>query len=97
MNNMKVFIIFEENHGMIGVCANRMSCVINYLLLTDWLSRDFVISYEEKEDGIEYFTFSDMQKQNPNWKEYLQGLSFDEFNELFEGSFYLEEEEVFSD
>lgn len=91
---MKVFIIFEENHGMIGVCANRMSCVINYLLQTDWLSPDFVIYYG---DGVEDFTLSDMQKKNPNWKEYLQGLSIDEFNELFEGGFYLEENEVFSD
>lgn len=94
---MKVFIIFEENHGMIGVCANRMSCVINYLLQTYWLSPDFIISYEEKEDEVECFSLSDMQKQNLNWKEYLQGLSFDEFNELFEGAFYLEEAEVFSD
>lgn len=94
---MKVFIIYEENHGMIGVCANRMRCVIDYLILTDWFSPDLVISYEEKEDGIEYYTLSDMQKENPNWIEYLHGLSFDEFNELFEGSFYLEEAEVFSD
>lgn len=97
MSNMKVFLIYEENHGLIGVCANRMSCVIDYLLLTDWFSPDFVISYEEKEDKIEYFTLSDMQKENPNWTEYLQGLSVDEFNELFEGSFYITEEEVFSD
>lgn len=97
MNNMKVFIVFEENHGMIGVCANRMSCVINYLLQTIWLSPDFVISYEEKEDGIEDYTLGDMQKENPNWKEYLYGLSIDEFNELFEGAFYLEENEVFSE
>lgn len=94
---MKVFLIYEENHGLIGVCANKMSCVIDYLLLTDWLSPDFVISYEEKEDEIKYFTLSDLQKQHPNWTEYLKWLSVDEFNKLFEGSFYLEEEEVFSD
>lgn len=94
---MKVFIIYEENHGLIGVCANRMSCVIDYLLLTDWLSPDLVISYEEKENKIEYFTLGVLQMQNPNWEEYLKGLSFDDFNEMFEGTFYLEESEVFSD
>lgn len=94
---MKVFLIYEENHGVIGVCVNRMSCVINYLLQTGWLSPDFVFSYEETENGIKYFTLDDMKKGNPNWKESLQGLSVDEFNELFEGAFYLEEEEVFSE
>ena len=94
---MKVFLIYEENHGLIGVCANTMGCVIDYLILTDWLSPDFVFSYEETEDGMEYYTLGSMQKQNPNWKEYLQGLSVDEFNKLFEESFYLEEEEVFSE
>lgn len=94
---MKVFLIYEENHGVIGVCANRMSCVIDYLILTDWLSPDIVLSYEETENGMEYHTLSDMQKENPNWKEYLQGLSVDDFNELFEESFCLEEEEVFSE
>ena len=97
MSNMKVFLIYEENHGVIGVCANIMSCVIDYLILTDWLSPDLVLSYEETENGVEYRTLSDMQKENPNWKEYLQGLSVDDFNELFEGSFCLEEEEVFSE
>lgn len=94
---MKVFIIYEENHGLIGVCANRMNCVIDYLLLTDWLSPDLVISYEEKENKIEYFTLGVLQMQNPNWEEYLKELSFDDFNEMFEGTFYLEESEVFSD
>lgn len=94
---MKVFLIYEENHGVIGVCANRMNCVIDYLILTDWLSPDIVLSYEETENGMEYHTLSDMQKENPNWEEYLQGLSVDDFNKLFEGSFYLEEEEVFSE
>lgn len=94
---MIVFLIFEENHGIIGVCENRVSCAINYLIQTDWLPTDFVISYEEKEDRIEYYTLGDMQKENPNWKEYLYGLSIDEFNELFEGAFYLEENEVFSE
>lgn len=94
---MKVFLIYEENHGVIGICANKMSCVIDYLLLTDWFSPDLVISYEEKENKIEYFTLGVLQLQNPNWEEYLKGLSVDEFNEMFEGTFYLEEEEVFSD
>lgn len=97
MSNMKVFLIYEENHGLIGVCANTMSCVINYLILTDWLSPDFVFSSEETENGVEYFTLRDVQEKNPNWKEYLQGLSVDEFNEWFEGTFYIEENEVFSE
>lgn len=94
---MKVFLIYEENHGIIGVCENRMSCAINYLIQTDWLSPDFVFSSEETEDGVEYFTLGDVQEKNPNWKEYLQGLPVDEFNEWFEGAFYIEENEVFSE
>lgn len=95
---MKVFLIHEENHGVVGVCVNRVSCVINYLILTDWLSPDIVLFYEDIDDECEKMvTLGDLQKRNPNWKEYLQGLSIDEFNELFEGFFYLEEEEVFSD
>lgn len=95
---MKVFLIHEENHGVVGICVNRMSCVINYLILTDWLSPDIVLFYEDIDnDYEEEVTLRDLQKKDPNWKEYLQGLSVDDFNELFEGSFYLEEEEVFSE
>lgn len=95
MSNTKVFLIYEENHGVIGVCVNRVSCVIDYLIQTDWLSSDIVLFSEDIDE--EEVTLRDLQKKNPNWKEYLQGLSIDDFNELFEGSFYLEEEEVFSE
>lgn len=95
---MKVFLIYEENHGVIGVCENRVSCVIDYLIQTDWLSPDILLFTEEIDDeNEEEVTLRDLQKKNPNWKEYFQKLSVDEFNELFEGSFYLEEEEVFSE
>lgn len=95
MSNMKVFLIYEENHGVIGVCENRVSCVIDYLIQTDWLSPNMVLFDENIDD--EEVTLRDLQKNNPNWKEYLQGLSIDDFNALFEGCFYLEEDEVFSD
>lgn len=94
MSNMKVFLIYEENHGVVGVCENRVSCVISYLIQTDWLSPDMVLYENIDDEGV---TLRDLQKKNPNWKEYLQGLSIDDFNELFEGSFCLEEEEVFSE
>ena len=95
---MKVFLIYEENHGVIGVCENRVGCAIDYLIQTDWLSPDILLFTEEIDnENVEEVTLGDLQKKDPNWKEYLQGLSVDYFNELFEGSFCLEEEEVFSE
>lgn len=78
---MKVIVIHEENRGVIGIAKNVFSA-ITWLINLQWLSENDVWP-EEAQDWVEIKTLYSVDE--------LVKMSRNEFNAIFEGSFYLEE------
>ncbi len=85
-----VYLIEEENHGMIGVAKNYSSA-IDFLVDSDWLDEKFEVWV----DNEDYLTQSIKDKLGENWKEIISTWDTEQFNNFFEGSFYLVIEEVY--
>lgn len=86
---MKVILIHEDNHGLIGVAKDYQSAIA-FLVKHDWLNGvcDF---WDEKNSKwvLVQNHFGD------NWQTIFENLSLKEFNQLWEGCFMLVEEEVY--
>ena len=82
----KVILVNEDNHGFLCVAKDYQEA-IKYLIQNSWLTEDMPILV-----GAHWVELS---KENPNWREDVKNLSIKEFNEIFEESFYLSEQEVF--
>lgn len=86
---MTCIVINECNHGILGIAANYKSA-INFLIAEDWLS-DYTDIYSKEKD--EWITLIEWHS---NWKEYLLSHDMDDFNVLFEDTFYLEDHDIFN-
>ena len=86
---MKVVTISEDSHGEIGI-ANNYKNAIKFLIKEGWLENCFPIyNYDMDEWSTpEELYGSDWQATFENWE-------IDMFNDVFEGSFILSEQEVF--
>ena len=90
---MKVIIIDEENHGFIGV-ADSVIHAIDFLIDTHWLTGD---SYLYQYAGNGKWTESSVKKRfGVGWAQTLKQFNREEFNDVFEGSFYFSEETVYT-
>lgn len=77
-----VIIVFEENHGLLGIAKNY-GRAINLLVEDDWLDLD-CLEYDECSSFLEHgITLEKVKK-----------MSLEEFNELFDGYFHLVLEKV---
>ena len=84
----KVVLIFEDNHGLIGV-ANNYYNAVKFLIERAWLDEDTTI-YE----GIRTKEITEVIGNE--WKSFLLNFGdMKKFNEIFEGVFYLAFEDVY--
>lgn len=86
---MKVILIHEDNHGLIGVAKDYQSA-ITFLVKHDWLNG--VCDFWDEENSkwvLVQNHFGD------NWQTIFENLSLKEFNQLWEGCFMLVEEEIY--
>ena len=87
---MKVVVIHEDNHGMIGI-ALAYPNAISFLIEKDWLTSTEEILWNNKD---KWLTVEEVFGEN--WEDKLKELDIEKFNEYFEGCFHLEEMEVYN-
>lgn len=88
---MKVLLIHENNHGVIGVVKDVNSAV-SFLIKENWLNEKTSICYDNGDD----YEWGTVEKAyGKDWEHFLRSLTIGLFNEIWEDCFYLEEEEVF--
>ena len=88
---MKVLLVHEDNHGVAGVArceGEQAKWAVELLIETDWLTGNTDI-YHETEDG-EACWDTVKQVYGECWKDFMKNLTINEFNEIWEGCFYLE-------
>lgn len=87
---MKVIVIREVNHGIIGTArceGTQAKWAVELLIRRHWLDRFTSIYYEVngeylwEEVGIAF---------GENWEDFMKNLTINEFNKIWEDCFYLE-------
>ena len=87
---MRVVLIHEDNHGMIGVALNYFHAV-NWLINEQWLVDNTEV-YDDKTDSWNRLD----EELGEDWADLLTDYwDIDNFNAYFSGSFYLESVEVY--
>lgn len=87
---MKVIVIDEENHGIIGCVATRND-VLPWLIREDWVNEYF----EEYNPETHEYIFL-INKYGPNWYQHLKKMNWNELELYFDGAFKFHEMEVWS-
>lgn len=85
---MKVILIHEDNHGLLGVAKDYESA-INYLLQNQWLNTNIEIYVDDGDD----FKAKSLKELNISIAD-IRKMDIDNFNELFNGIFYLDVDNV---
>lgn len=86
----KAIAIFEENHGLLAVASNYQRAVM-WLINNRWLTG----CTEVMDDSTHEWIFL-KEACEEDWIDYISTrLDIHDFNEYFEGSFLLQEIEVF--
>lgn len=88
---MKVLLIDEDNHGVIGV-AKDVDSAVSFLIKEGWLHENTDVCYDS---GDELIWKPIKRVYGKDWEHFLRGLTVKIFNEIWEGCFYLVEKEVF--
>lgn len=86
---MVVYIIKEENHGMIGI-AMTYTAAVHFLVNQNWLSELTEIYDSSFQD-----TRSIIDDLGEEWFVTILHWTMEQFNEYFDGCFYLNSEEVY--
>lgn len=84
-----VILIEEDNHGIIGVAKDYPSA-IDFLVNEGWLDESFEVWADDYGN-----TKPITEDLGSTWKKQLPHWELEYFNNYFEGSFYLNIEEVY--
>ena len=85
-----VVLIEEDNHGQIGIAKDYPSA-IDFLVNQGWLDESFEV-WVDNEDCL---TQPIKDKLGENWKEIILSWDTEQFDNFFDGSFYLNIKEVY--
>lgn len=85
----KVIVVSEDNHGLIRIAKDYPSA-IDYLIEDCWLDEATEVYDDAKSEWVRLD-----ELYGKNWEEEIRHLSRESFEELFDGSFYLEDEKVY--
>lgn len=88
---MKVLLVHEENHGVVGV-AKDINSAVSFLITEGWLHEETAIWYDYK-DGIAWKPIK--EAYGKDWEDFLRSLTIELFNNVWEDCFYLKEVEIF--
>lgn len=88
---MKVLLINEDNHGVIGVArceGEQAKWAVELLIEKEWLTGNTDIYHKIENNDYDWDTVK--QVYGEHWEDFMKNLTINEFNELWEGCFYLE-------
>lgn len=85
----KVIVVSEDNHGFLCVAKDFQSAV-DFLFKNQWID-DVTEVYNDAKSKWMYLD----ELYGENWEEEVRNLSRESFEELFDESFYFEDEEIY--
>ena len=88
---MNVLLIHEDNHGVIGAAID-VDKVVSFLKRDGWLCETTEVYHN---NGSKWVWEPIYKAYSEDWEDFLRSLTIEQFNEVWEGCFYLEEEKVF--
>lgn len=80
---MKIYIIHEDNDGVIGV-ADSYESAVQFLIDKEWLTEDFEIWNREKDYSRPLYALEIKPEEIKTW-------NISKFNDFFNGDFEIEE------
>ena len=86
---MIIYIIHEDNHGVLGV-ADSYESAVQFLIDDKWLTEDFEIWNRERDYSRPLYTLEIKPEEIKAW-------NIDKFNDFFDGDFYIEEANLITD
>lgn len=84
----KVILVSEDNHGLLCVVKDFQSAV-DYLIKEYWVDEATEVYNDAKSEWVRLDELF-----GENWEEEVRNLSRESFEELFDESIYLEDEEI---
>lgn len=84
----KVILVSEDNHGLLCVVKDFQSAV-DYLIKEYWVDGATEVYNDAKSEWVRLDELF-----GENWEEEVRNLSRESFEELFDESIYLEDEEI---
>ena len=87
---MKIIVINEDNHGFIGLAKDYPNA-LNFLNNEGWMDDNTEVW--ENPDTYEYGKLKDVLGED--WFDSMMTWGIERFNDYWDGSFYLEEREVY--
>ena len=86
---MIIYIIHEDNHGVLGV-ADSYESAVQFLIDNKWLTEDFEILNIEEYYSRPLYALEIKPEEIKAW-------NIDKFNDFFDGDFYIEEANLITD
>lgn len=89
---MRAIVVCEDNHGIIGIAraeGEQARWAVELLIEKEWLTGNTDI-YHKPEDDDEACWDAVKQVYGEHWKDFMKNLTINEFNEIWDGCFYLE-------
>ena len=85
----KVIVVSEENHGFLCVAKDFQSAV-DFLISDDWITEGTQVYNEAKSKWV---CLDELYGED--WEEEVRRLLRKSFEELFDGCFYFQDEEIY--
>ena len=86
---MIIYIIHEDNHGVLGV-ADSYESAVQFLIDNEWLTKDFEIWNAKKDYSRPLYALEIKPEEIKTW-------NINKFNDFFDGDFYIEEDNLITD
>ena len=86
---MIIYIIHEDNHGVLGV-ADSYESAVQFLIDNEWLTENFEILDREEHYSRPLYALEIKPEEIKAW-------NIDKFNDFFDGDFYIEEDNLITD
>ena len=83
---MIIYIIHEDNHGVLGV-ADSYESAVQFLIDDEWLTEDFEILDREEYCSRPLYALEIKPEEIKAW-------NINKFNDFFDGDFYIEEDNL---
>lgn len=85
----KVIVVSEDDHGLIRIAKDFQSAV-DFLIKDYWIDEGTEVYNEAKSEWVR---LDELYEEN--WEEEIRRLPRKSFEDLFDGSFYLKDEEIY--
>lgn len=93
---MKVLIVNQDMHGLIGIVrceGNQVKWAVDYLIETKWITHLTDIWLDNSENQGDWVTVAEAYGED--WANVIRSWTIDQFNEIWEGCFSLSVQEIY--